>query len=105
MAPHGRDMDDCQALGGDDYAPTTCPSSRSPDAWRRGAITHHLTEDVPVDMVSNRMNVSRDVLEAHYDRLDEEVNLLLLRGTTEQTWMSLAMGSLVTNQQNHLQSR
>lgn len=73
--PHGRDVDSCQALGGEDYAPSTCPSSRSPHAWRRGAITHHLTEDVPVDIVSDRMNVSRDVLEAHYDRRTEEVKV------------------------------
>lgn len=73
--PHGRDMESCQALGGEDYAPSSCPSSRSPHAWRRGAITHHLTEDVPVDVVSDRMNVSREVLEDHYDRRDEEVKV------------------------------
>jgi integrase len=73
--PHGEDIEDCQALGPPDYAPSVCPSSRSPHAWRRGAITHHLTEDVPVDVVSDRMNVSREVLEAHYDRRDEEVKV------------------------------
>lgn len=73
--PHGRDMDECQALGQPDYAPSVCPSSRSPHAWRRGAITYHLTEDVPVEVVSDRMNVSRDVLEAHYDRRGEEVKV------------------------------
>jgi hypothetical protein len=35
---------------------------------------------VPVDVVSDRMNVSREVLEAHYDRRDEEVKVEQRRG-------------------------
>ena len=81
--PHGRDTDTCQALNPPEKAPSVCPSSRSPHAWRRGAITHHLTEDVPVDVVSDRMNVSREVLEAHYDRRDEEVKVEQRRGYLE----------------------
>jgi len=49
-----------------------CPSSVSPHAIRRGSITYHLTEDVPEKMVGDRMNVSLDVLEKHYDRRTEE---------------------------------
>jgi len=81
--PHGEDMDACQAINGPRRAPSTCPSSRSPHAWRRGAITHHLTEDVPVEVVSDRMNVSPDVLEAHYDRRPEEVKVEQRRGYLE----------------------
>lgn len=73
--PHGEDIDSCQALGGEDYSPSVCPSSRSPHAWRRGAITHHLTQDVPVKVVSDRMNVTPDVLEQHYDRRSEEIKV------------------------------
>lgn len=73
--PHGRDTESCQALTPPDKAPSVCPSSRSPHAWRRGAITHHLSEDVPIDVVSDRMNVSREVLDAHYDRRSEEVKV------------------------------
>ncbi|WP_082682147.1 tyrosine-type recombinase/integrase [Haloferax profundi] len=73
--PHGHDVDSCNAISGPSKAPSVCPSSRSPHAWRRGAITHHLTEDVPVEVVSDRMNVSPDVLEAHYDRRSEEVKV------------------------------
>jgi len=81
--PHGREMDTCQALNPPEKAPSVCPSSRSPHAWRRGAITHHLTEDVPVDVVSDRMNVSREVLEDHYDRRSEEVKVEQRRGYLE----------------------
>ncbi len=73
--PHGREINSCQALGGKGHSPSVCPSSRSPHAWRRGAITHHLTQDVPVEVVSDRMNVSPDVLEQHYDRRSEEVKV------------------------------
>ena len=52
-----------------------CPEAVSPHAIRRGSITHFLTEDVPEDVVGDRMNVSRDVLEKHYDKRSEEVKL------------------------------
>jgi hypothetical protein len=55
----------------------------SPHAIRRGSITHFLTEDVPTEVVSDRMNVSRDVLEQHYDRRSEEVKLEQRRGYLE----------------------
>ena len=50
---------------------STCLSSVSPHAIRRGSITHHLSEDVPEKVVSDRMNVNLDVLEKHYDRRTE----------------------------------
>jgi len=51
---------------------STCPSSVSPHAIRRGSITYHLSEDVPEKVVSDRMNVSLDVLEKHYDRRSKQ---------------------------------
>lgn len=83
QCPHGKEVDTCQALTTPNKAPSTCPSARSPHAWRRGAITHHLTEDVPIEVVSDRMNVSPDVLEAHYDRRSEEVKVEQRRGYLE----------------------
>lgn len=52
-----------------------CPEAVTPHAIRRGSITHHLTSDVPVEIVGDRMDVSRDVLDKHYDRRSEEVKL------------------------------
>lgn len=57
-----------------------CPESVSPHPIRRGSITHFLTKDIPTEIVSDRMNVSRDVLDKHYDRRSEEVKLEQRRG-------------------------
>jgi hypothetical protein len=48
-----------------------CPSSVSPHAIRRGSITHFLSKDVLEKGVKDRMKVSLDVLEKHYDRRGE----------------------------------
>jgi site-specific recombinase XerD len=64
--PHDRDIDECPATGATNHA-SKCPSGRSPHAIRRGAITAHLLDDVPPDVVSDRMDVSLDVLYRHYD--------------------------------------
>lgn len=64
--PHDREPETCEARGADGY-PSKCPSARSPHAIRRGAITYHLNEDTSPEMVSERMDVSLDVLYQHYD--------------------------------------
>lgn len=52
-----------------------CGEAVSPHSIRRGSITHFLTKDVPVEVVSDRANVSRKVLDEHYDRRTQEVKL------------------------------
>lgn len=72
--PHDSDPETCEARQGSGYG-ALCPSTVSAHAVRRGAITHFLTEDVPEKVVSDRMNVSREVLDAHYDRRSEEIKV------------------------------
>jgi site-specific recombinase XerD len=69
--PHGEDPRDCGAARRTNEA-SKCPSTLSPHPVRRGAITHFLRSDVPEEAVSDRMDVSRDVLGEHYDVRTEE---------------------------------
>lgn len=64
--PHGIDPENCDARGSDGYA-SKCPSARSPHAVRRGSITHHLNRKVSPEAVSERCDVSLEVLYKHYD--------------------------------------
>jgi site-specific recombinase XerD len=68
--PHDRDPESCEATTYS-YA-RKCPSSVSPHDIRRGALTHLLKEDVPKEVVSDRANVGRDVLDKHYNQMTEE---------------------------------
>lgn len=68
--PHDREPDECEARQGRMTA-SKCPDSVAPHAIRRGAITHYLSEDVPAKVVSDRMNVSQDVISEHYDSRSE----------------------------------
>ena len=71
--PHNRDPDGCE---GTDYGfYSRCPLSVSPHSVRRGSITHHLSEDVPEKVVSDRMNVGQEVLDKHYDKRSKEVKV------------------------------
>ncbi|WP_416840600.1 tyrosine-type recombinase/integrase [Haloferax sp. DFSO52] len=76
--PHDRDPETCEAM--DRNRASKCPSSVSPHAIRRGSITHHLSKDVPEKVVSDRMNVSLDILEKHYDRRGEREKAEQRRG-------------------------
>jgi integrase len=76
--PHDRDIDDCEGTEHGRFS--KCPSAVSPHAIRRGSITYHLTSDVPEKVVSDRMNVSQEVLDKHYDERTEEQKVEQRRG-------------------------
>ena len=76
--PHDRSIETCEARGRD-AAVSKCPSARSPHAVRRGAITFHLNEDTAPEVVSERMDVSLDVLYEHYDARTEREKMAVRR--------------------------
>lgn len=75
--PHDREPDDCEAVGTRRY--NACPSSRSPHGVRRGALTRMLRQGTPEQVVSDRSDVSGDVLEQHYDRRTERERMEIRR--------------------------
>lgn len=76
--PHGREQDECDAWT-DSQNARACPSSVSPHDVRRGSITHHLNSDIPKRIVADKMNVSEDVLDEHYDARSERDKMKLRR--------------------------
>jgi len=71
--PHDEYPNECPAEGYCDQ-PSYCPSIRPPHDIRRGAITHFLSrQDVPMEAVRDRADVSEGVLEDHYDQRSEDV--------------------------------
>ncbi|WP_435318455.1 tyrosine-type recombinase/integrase [Haloarchaeobius sp. TZWSO28] len=72
--PHNREIESCEATQ-EVHDSSKCPSSVSPHAIRKGAITWARLNDIPVNAVSERMDVSQEVLKKHYDQRtkDEEM--------------------------------
>ncbi|MFB6189867.1 MAG: tyrosine-type recombinase/integrase [Halapricum sp.] len=75
--PHERDPETCEARRHGKRA--QCPSSRSPHGIRRGSITDHLRNGTPQEIVSERSNVSKGVLEQHYDERTEREKMQIRR--------------------------
>lgn len=67
--PYGREIVDCEAY--EYHYASKCPSSVSPNPIRRSAITAHLNADVPKEITADRVNVSADMLDNHYDARSE----------------------------------
>lgn len=81
--PHDRVVSECDAAGVRTGA-SKCPSSRSPHAVRRGAITHWLSSDVPEPIVGARGDLSSEILDKHYDQRTERKKMEQRRKYLEQ---------------------
>jgi site-specific recombinase XerD len=68
--PHNRRIEDCEAAQKKTQS-SKCPSSKSAHPVRRAAITYHLNRNWPKEKISERANVSIDVLDEHYDGRSE----------------------------------
>lgn len=73
--PHERNPETCEAMESDQAS--RCPSSRSPHGIRRGALTRMLRDGTLEQVVSDRSDVSGDVLEQHYDQRTERERMEL----------------------------
>ena len=69
--PHTMDPDECEARNANDLL-SQCPTAVSPHPVRRGGICHQLKKGVPKDLICERADVSRKVLNKHYDLRTKE---------------------------------
>lgn len=66
---YDRNIKECEATAYN--AASKCPGSVSPHPLRRSAITNFLNDGHSKELISDRMDVSVDVLEKHYDARSE----------------------------------
>lgn len=64
--PEGRNPDECESTEHDHVS--SCPVNFSPHPMRSGSITAHRDAGTPREVVSDRGDVSEQILEQHYDR-------------------------------------
>lgn len=69
--PEGRCPDDCDAARTKRDA-RSCPANNSPHDVRRGRLTHYRREGVDSYAISDRCDVSKKILEEHYNEMDED---------------------------------
>lgn len=69
--PHDMDPEECDAKTNNNLL-SRCLSAVSPHPVRRGGICHQLKQGVPKDTICERADVSRKVLNKHYDLRTKE---------------------------------
>ena len=68
--PHDWEPDICEANSYN--LACKCSSSLSPHPLRKGAITYSLNDETLKDVISDRMDVSREVLDKHYNKQSKD---------------------------------
>jgi integrase len=63
-----------------------CPNNASPHMVRRGMITDFLREDVPINVISDRCDVSPAVIKQHYDARSDEERMTVRRRVIEDSY-------------------
>lgn len=71
FCPDGREIDACEAAQRKKSA-MSCPENSSLHPIRRGSITDHINRGWPKEELSERVDVSVEVLEKHYDARTEQ---------------------------------
>jgi integrase len=69
--PHNRNPDTCEAANNMDTA-SKCPSAAPPYATRHGHITTLRRQGVPIEIISDRCDVSPEIIKKHYDERSEK---------------------------------
>jgi site-specific recombinase XerD len=77
--PHGEDPEACEYREHGHYS--KCPSSKSTHPIRKGSISWHLANGVPMEIVEARCDASREVIQLHYDMRSPEARMQHRRGT------------------------
>jgi site-specific recombinase XerD len=81
--PHDRSPDECEAASSLNEA-SGCPSSLPPYAARHGHITEMRRMGCPTALLSERCDVSEEILEKHYDERSDEERRNLRRKTFDE---------------------
>lgn len=73
--PHGRETtyEGCEATRYEHAG--KCPTSVAPHAIRKGALTKDLADDIPIETLSERADVTPRVLRQHYDTRTEKTKM------------------------------
>lgn len=69
--PYGKDPEECSAARRNNWA-FKCPDSLSCHPVRKGYITAELKSGIPEAILSERCDVSEDIMEKHYDHRNQE---------------------------------
>lgn len=82
--PEDRNQKECEATASSDCA-VKCPASKPPVALRHGYISNLRRQGVSLHAISDRCDVSEDIIEKHYSELSEEERRELRRKELETT--------------------